>query len=193
MPIVDVLRHGALVGGVRYRGRTDDPLTDEGRRQMERVWERVQGEVEVIITSPLSRCREPAQAWARARGLPLVVEERLVELAYGAWEGKTAQEIEAEYGALFRRWRENPAGLRPPGGEAPEELWARVADWWEDFRRQEMRRALVVTHSGPLRVLVSLVLGGDLAMTRRLHVPYACCSRIGGDAHASWLVFHNCS
>ena len=191
MPIVDILRHGALAGGVRYRGRVDDPLTDEGRAQMARVWERVRDEVEVIVCSPLSRCREPAQGWARERGLPLVVEERLVELAYGAWEGKTAQEIEAEDGALFRRWRENPAGLRPPGGEAPEELWARVADWWREFRESGAGRALVVTHSGPLRVLASLVLGGDLATTRRLHVPYACWSRIGGDAHASWLVFHN--
>ena len=158
---------------------------------MQRVWEQLRDEVELIVCSPLVRCRAPAERWAKEAGLSLVVEERLVELSYGEWEGKTPEEIEQQWGELFRRWRENPAGLRPPGGEAPEELWARVRAWWDEMRQGALNRVLVITHSGPLRVLVSLVLGGDLATTRRLHVPYACWSRIGGDAHASWLVFHN--
>jgi len=192
MPIVDLLRHGALVGGVRYRGRIDDPLTPEGRAAMDAVWQAVANEVELIVCSPLARCRQPAEDWAAQKGIALIVEDRLMELAYGDWEGKTAEEIEAQWGELFRRWRRNPAGLRPPGGESPEEMRARIQAWWHEFRRAHLgKRALVVAHSGTIRMLIAIVLGAGIETTRKMAMPYACWSRIAADEHADWLVFHN--
>jgi len=62
--IVDLLRHGEPVGGRRYRGQTDDPLSDKGWKQM---WTAVAGQQpwQVIVTSTLSRCRE--FAWCMGR------------------------------------------------------------------------------------------------------------------------------
>ncbi len=192
MFVLDFLRHGALVGGVRYRGRIDDPLTPEGRAQMDRVWARIADEVDLIVCSPLSRCRLPAEDWAGEAGIECRIEPRLAELAYGDWEGLAPAQIERRWPELFRRWREDPAGLRPPGGEAPEELVARVEDWWhEAVRAWQGKRVLAVGHSGPLRVLIARVLGAGLRASRRLDVPYACWSRFAADAHAGWLVFHN--
>ncbi len=193
---LDMLRHGELAGGVRYRGRIDDPLTPQGRAQMERVWRRLRGEIGLIVTSPLSRCAEPAQAWARQAGIPCEIEPRVQELAYGAWEGLRAEEIAARWPDLFARWRENPAGLEPPGGESPERMRERLADWWEELRARHQRgeapaRVLLVAHSGTLRMLAALALAAGFETTRRLDMPYGCWSRLAADAHADWLEFHN--
>ncbi len=193
---LDMLRHGALEGGVRYRGRIDDPLTEAGRAQMERVWRRLRGEAALIVASPLSRCAIPAQAWAAEAGIPCEIEPRVQELAYGDWEGLKAEEIAARWPALFARWRENPAGLQPPGGESPERIRERLAGWWTEMRERWQRgeapdRVLLVAHSGTLRMLVALALAAGFETTRRIDMPYGCWSRIAADEHADWLEFHN--
>jgi len=55
MLTVDLLRHGALEGGIKYRGTVDDPLTFEGRQAMDQVWQQLAKDMDYIITSPLSR------------------------------------------------------------------------------------------------------------------------------------------
>jgi alpha-ribazole phosphatase len=189
---VDLLRHGAVEGGVRYRGTVDDPLTAEGRAAMEAVWAELGGDVERIITSPLSRCAVPARAWAAQAGIPLVIEPRLSEMRYGVWEGLTADEIRSRFPGMLERWRDNPDGMRIPEAETVDELWARVAAFWSELcAGREGERILVVAHSGSLRMLIAHVLGAPTVTTRRLAMPYACWSRITvRQGHAS-LAFHN--
>lgn len=81
--LIDMLRHGEPVGGRRYRGQTDDPLSDKGWRQMRaataetRPWT-------AIVSSPLLRCRAFAEELAGQTGLPLAVDDRLKEVGFGA-------------------------------------------------------------------------------------------------------------
>ena len=73
---IDLLRHGEPVGGRRYRGQIDDPLSDTGWQQMRaaladrRDWD-------IIYTSPLRRCAEFAGELAARHGLPLASDPRL--------------------------------------------------------------------------------------------------------------------
>ncbi|RME83644.1 MAG: histidine phosphatase family protein, partial [Zetaproteobacteria bacterium] len=125
---------------------------------------------------------------------PLLVEDAIVELAYGDWEGKTPDELMQQYPDLFPRWRANPEGLRPPNGESPEEMRARIRGWWRRFCAEHQdtdTHALIVAHSGTIRMLIAEVLNAGFATTRRIAMPYACWSRIGVDRHAAWLEFHN--
>lgn len=193
MLMIDMLRHGDLQGGVRYRGVIDDPLTCQGRERMDAVWQELVGQVDLIVCSPLSRCSMPAHEWAQQAGVACLEDERLRELHYGAWEGKTAEEISRQWPGQLKRWRRDPTGMCPPGGEAPESLRQRVMNWWEDACASwQGRRILVVAHSGSLRMLLAIVLGGNLSMTRRVDMPYACWSRACVDRLGrSWLVFHN--
>jgi len=179
MLIVDLLRHGALEGGVKYRGRVDDPLTDEGRRAMDLVWTQLAADVGCIMTSPLRRCADPAKAWAQQANIDCLVEARLAEMDYGNWEGKTMETIRQEYPGMLERWRADPTGMRPPGGESPEELRARLRDWWTEIREKfDGRHLLVVAHSGSLRMLLALLLEQPIAYTRTVDMPYACWHRI---------------
>jgi len=63
---IDLLRHGEPVGGRRYRGQTDDPLSEKGWQQMRAAVLDVQG-WDVIYSSPLRRCAEFAQELSRRR------------------------------------------------------------------------------------------------------------------------------
>jgi alpha-ribazole phosphatase/probable phosphoglycerate mutase len=189
---VDLLRHGALEGGVKYRGTIDDPLTAEGRTAMEAVWAELAGDVERIVASPLSRCAGPARDWAARAGIPLVIDPRLAEMRYGVWEGLTADDIRARFPGELERWRANPEGMHIPGAETVEELRARVASFWSDLSSEgEGGRMLVVAHSGSLRMLIAHVLGAPVATTRRLAMPYACWSRLAVRQGQASLVFHN--
>ena len=101
---LDLMRHGEPVGGRRYRGQIDDPLSEKGWAQMRAAvgelapWDR-------IVSSPLLRCRAFAEALASAHGLPLTLDERLKEVGFGAWEGKTAAEIEEDAPGTLARFK----------------------------------------------------------------------------------------
>lgn len=189
--IVDLLRHGALQGGVKYRGRTDDPLTDAGRCAMDTVWHAIAHEVDVIISSPLSRCATPATAWAQHSNTPYLTDNRLLELDYGSWEGMRTEEIQQQYPSLLEQWRRDPSGMRPPGGESIESLQQRIQACWQELcATYADQRLLVVAHSGSLRMLIAHVMQAPIATTRHLSMPYACWSRIEVQHNFATLQFH---
>ncbi len=189
---VDLLRHGSLEGGVKYRGRVDDALTAEGRGVMESVWMRLAGDIDRIVASPLRRCAEPARAWAERAGVALTIEPRLAEMRYGAWEGLTADEIRSRFPGMLEQWRANPEGMQIPGAETIDELSTRIAAFWVELCAERAgERILLVAHSGSLRMLIAHVLGAPIATTRRLAMPYACWSRIAVREGQASLVFHN--
>ena len=176
----------------KYRGQVDDPLTSTGRATMDRVWSQIAGDVDIIVTSPLCRCAEPATTWAKEAGVECIIEPRVAEIHYGEWEGKTIPEIQSEYPDLLERWRKNPAGMRPPGGESPEEHRARLDNWWQEVcETHQNRHLLLVTHSGSMRMLLARALSAPIASTRNLSMPYSCWSRISYQNSSAQLLFHN--
>lgn len=168
---IHLLRHGETEGGLRYCGRTDVALSDTGWRQM---WTSVEGAApwRMIVSSPLARCAVFAQELSERRGIPLSLDVRLRELDFGEWEGRTAAELMAsESDTLTRFWR-NPLGHPPPGGETIQALQARVlAAWREIIGWREP--ALIISHGGPIRVILAHASGHPLANLHEITVPHA--------------------
>lgn len=192
MFVADFLRHGALEGGIKYRGRIEENLTDEGRAQMNRVWQKICHDIDLIITSPLSRCALAAQQWAENKAIPCIIEPRIAEMHYGAWEGLSHDEIESSFPNLLEKWRSNPTGMRPPQGESPEELQVRIADFWQDAcKRYHGKHALIVGHSGSTRMLIAHIQNQPIAYTRQIAMPYACWSRAEHSSEKSKMIFIN--
>jgi len=189
---VDLLRHGELEGGIKYRGWVDDPLTPAGRACMDAVWGQLQNDVDLVITSPLSRCSGPAVDWAKEAGIPCFIDPRVAEMHYGDWEGLTSEQIMARYPGELEKWRKNPAGMSVPGGESAEQLRDRISDFWSDIcERHDGKRLLVVMHSGSMRMLLAHTLAATIASTRLMQMPYACWSRVAHDNGSNQLLFHN--
>ncbi|HSW43171.1 MAG TPA: histidine phosphatase family protein [Patescibacteria group bacterium] len=143
-----LLRHGQsewLAAG-RFQGRSDTPLTALGRRQADLAGARLAapdapprlpvpaGEPVAIVHSPLARTRQTAEAVAEAfreAGRPVPVlrpEDRLAEIAQGAWEGLSQGEVEERYPAEIAGWRRNPVAVHAPGGESLATVDARVRE-----------------------------------------------------------------
>jgi len=190
----DLIRHGEPVGGRKYRGQTDDPLSETGWEQMRRAtgehcpWQ-------VVISSPLLRCSDFARELTARHGLPLVLDPRLVELGFGSWEGRTSDELIAENPDIVLRFRTDPISHAPPGAEPLVEFRERILSAWnamiESYRGGHV---LVVAHAGVIRMLVALVLEIPLQHLFRLQVANAGITRIRveqhGDRQLPQLLFH---
>ncbi|MDD4880783.1 MAG: alpha-ribazole phosphatase family protein [Gallionellaceae bacterium] len=157
--LIDMLRHGEPVGGRRYRGQTDDPLSEKGWRQMraatagERPWT-------AIVSSPLARCRAYAEELAGQTGLPLAFDERLKEVGFGRWEGRTADEIKAVDPDAVFNFKRDPVAFRPAGAEALDAFYDRVGAAYEAILKQHAGgHVLVVAHAGVIRMVICRVLG----------------------------------
>jgi len=148
-----LLRHGETVGGNRFRGHRDDPLTDAGLAQM---WQSVADgpQWDHIVTSPLRRCAQFAHALATTLQLPLTRDARFKEMHFGQWEGRSAAEITTEDPqALARFWRD-PDNHPPPGGETLRQFQQRVLAGWQALQETLPGcNVLLVTHGGVIRLL----------------------------------------
>lgn len=197
---IDLLRHGQTVADDILRGRIDVPLSEQGYRQMsERVstyldagfpWQR-------LVTSPLQRCASFANDLAQEHGALVSVNEGFLEMDFGAWDGRSFDELRKEDPVLFSRiWRE-PHKYSPPGGESFPEFMTRITGAWEQLlSAHQGEHVLLVCHGGVIRALLASIMQTPLTSLGRIEVPYACMSRIrihhqADTEHWPQLVFHN--
>jgi len=189
---IDLLRHGELEGGIRYRGTTEAALTKDGRAAMDAVWRKLDGSIDAIVTSPLQRCREPAEAWAKEASISCRIEPNIREMEYGAWEGLSKEQIEALSPGMLARWRENPVDVWIPEAERIKDFAQRVVEGWESILCEATgKHVLVVAHSGSLRVILAHVLGAPLSAIRRFSMPYASWNRVEVEAERYRLLHLN--
>lgn len=149
----------------RYQGSgSDPPLNDAGRVQSAAVAEALAGQsFDALYTSPQLRARQSAAIIGRRLGLKPMVEPALAELDHGAWEGKTKVEIVAGWADAYAAAEADPAGVRRPDGDSYGDLAARL---WPALDRlatvHRGSRILLVTHGGPVRLVLSRALGRPL-------------------------------
>ena len=193
---IDLLRHGEPVGGRRYRGQTDDPLSETGWQQMRAA---VMGrrDWDVLYSSPLRRCAEFAQDLSGQLSLPVKTDERLKEIGFGDWEGRTPDEIRRDDPRRLENFWRDPISNRPEGAETLASFQARVAAAWAEIGAAHAgQRVLIVGHAGITRMILSLVLGSPAEHMFRFQVDNAGLTRIrilGVGAQAMpILVFHGC-
>lgn len=175
---IDLIRHGEPEGGKRYRGQIDDPLSERGWRQM---WDAVGDRApwQHIVSSPLARCHAFAAALAARHALPLAVDARLMEIGFGRWEGRTADELRAEDPEQLARFYHDPVNARPAGAEPLAAFQARVRAGFADLvQAYPQRHVLVVTHAGVMRAVIAHVLGAPIEALYRIDVAYAALMRI---------------
>ncbi len=191
---IDMIRHGEPVGGRRYRGQIDDPLSDKGWRQMrEAVGDHCPWDA--LVSSPLSRCRAFAEELAGRHGRPLALEPRLMEIGFGAWEGRTADELMADDPEILGRFWRDPLNNTPPGAETLPAFRDRVVAAFDTLvDNYAGRHVLVVAHAGVMRMVIRHVLDMPLGRLFRIDVPNAAITRVRvdrwGDERLPRLQFH---
>lgn len=168
--LIYLLRHGETVYNAqrRYQGAQDVPLSAQGRRL------RPAGvELPAVYVSPLTRAAESAALlFPRARLVPV---EGLQEMHFGAFEGRSAQEMEDD--PAYRAWVEGDCLDRCPGGESRAEFSDRCCAAFSRLVDEELCKGspcmAVVAHGGT-----------QMAVLERFGAPgrayYAWCAPNGG-------------
>ena len=170
---VYLLRHGETAynaDGNRYCGRTDVPLTEKGVSQAQRVAEMLRGRrIDAVYASPLERAYRTAEIVSGGQH-PVIRDPRLIELDFGAWEGKTRTEFVAEAPALWDAWNADPATACAGGtGDTGLQVVERVDDFFAEMqRRHNGGTIVVVAHNGVNRLYLAHQLGMPLRHYRRL-------------------------
>ena len=157
-----LVRHGETEWNLagRIQGHSDSRLTARGAEQGRRAAERLAGlDISTVYASDLGRARETGEIIAAPHGLAVKTVQALRERCYGAFEGRTAEEIRGETPDVFERWLGDRQGLAPPEGETQHELSERVMGALGEIAGAHPGETVVVaTHGGPIKSAVFAVL-----------------------------------
>lgn len=123
-----IIRHGKTDWNALHKlqGRTDVPLNREGRRMAEAARESCRDvHFDVCFCSPLIRARETAEILLQDRNIPILTDERLMEISFGSYEGveNCFQRPDCPVSVLFRAPEKY---ISPPGAESLDDLFART-------------------------------------------------------------------
>ena len=117
------LRHGATDWNRQglFQGRTDNPLNDDGIAQAHAAAEKLRGiQLEHVVSSPLLRAVQTAEIIANMASRSVTLDQGLIELDFGSFEGKAVRELMIQHG------KNNAQGLVDML-PADSEPWADVA------------------------------------------------------------------
>jgi probable phosphoglycerate mutase len=169
-------RHGHVEGidPVRFRGRTDLPLTARGLAEAQATAERIARtwRPSAVYTSPMSRCIATGRAITSACAMdsPSVLSS-LNDLDYGFWQWMTHDEVRQRWPIPFDTWQATPHLVRFPNGESLQDLVARTADAIRSVLERhpsETDTVVLVGHDSVNRALLLQVLDQPLSAYWRI-------------------------
>ena len=177
-----LIRHGQTLWNkeLRYNGDTDTELTPFGRRQAAAVAARLQQHhVDLVVSSDLQRATATAAMIAEACQCPSQADARWREVHFGAAEGLRWADVVARFPAAARAWAENQADAAMPGGESLLEVAGRLQPALSELAAAfDNKTVVVVSHGGPLRVALCLLLQSDVTQHWRYNVAHCTLSEV---------------
>lgn len=160
-----LIRHGPTAWNEQgmIQGHSDPPLSDQGRRTVERWHLPATADNADWIVSPLQRARQTAEILNRKvlRAGALRPEPRLIEANWGLWEGRRLAALRAEGGAQMAENETRGLDFQPPEGESPRMVQQRLAPLLSELA-EHRQTVVAVTHKGVIRALYALASGWDM-------------------------------
>jgi probable phosphoglycerate mutase len=164
-PILYYVRHGQTDWNVvqRLQGRRDVPINATGRSQgthcghvLRDLFERDARTAAELgyVSSPLRRARETMELMRATLALPpdsYSIEERLIEISFGEWEGLTLAEVQSRDAAALAERERDKWSFTPPGGESYAAMAKRVGAWEASVTRD----TVISAHGGVARALIA--------------------------------------
>ncbi|QIE57176.1 histidine phosphatase family protein [Pikeienuella piscinae] len=139
----------------RLQGRTDRPLTATARARAAALRPPPEWAGARLIATPLARSEETAKLLT---GAAPEIEPALIELSWGVWEGRRGADLLADASSGYAHVETWGWGKCPPGGESPEDAWARIAPALARIAAAN-QPALMVLHRGVMRVILAKAWG----------------------------------
>ena len=183
---VVMIRHAATAWNEagRIQGHADIPLGEPGRRALAGCRLPARFASYRLHSSPLARAVETAALLGL--GTP-VLDRRLVEMDWGEWEGETRALMAAAdpHGVACNEAR--GPDFRPPGGESPREVQARVVDWARSVAGTPSN-VVAITHKGVINATLGLACGWNLIGKSPVRLAWSCAHRFRFDPETGGFV-----
>lgn len=163
-----LVRHGECEGQGLYIGRgSDKPLTEDGKNQILLLSEKLSDEldtdkIDLLYSSTLIRAIESASIVSNSLGVPTTEDNSLEETDFGDWESLSYEYLNNTWPEDLKKWIEDPINNKPPNGETLNDLKKRILPFYlnmvEMANDKKEWNIIVVSHKGPLTILVTLFL-----------------------------------
>lgn len=146
-----IMRHGKTDWNAKHKlqGRTDIPLSEEGRKMAEDAGKECSNvHFDICYCSPLIRARETAEIVLKGRNIPIISDDRLKEMCFGIYEGteNSFQIPDCPINVLFHH---PESYLAVENGESLEELYARTGSFLKEIIEPALEQGkdiLIVGH-----------------------------------------------
>lgn len=172
-----LLRHGqtAMSAARLYSGRSNPELSELGEKQAAAAARRLAqaGGIDAIVSSPLTRTMQTAEAAAAALGMKVRVFDDLIETDFGLWDGKSFSEAHEQDPELHTKWLTD-SSVAPPGGESLQAVNRRVKKARESLQREYgAANVLVVSHVTPIKAIMRQALDAGPSFFQKAHLDLA--------------------
>lgn len=168
-----LVRHGETVWNSegRVQGASDIALSETGREQIHKLAAALKDEsLDAIFSSPLRRAHETALILGRFHSREIRLEEGLMEMNQGDFEGLSFNELRKDHGPFLKQWIADPASVRMPNGETLSELQDRAWQAVLNILAGCEGTALAVSHNFAITTILCKIQGIALKDFRRLRV-----------------------
>jgi len=176
-----LLRHGQTPLSVqkRFSGTGDAALTAAGLEMAAAAARRLAGGgADAVVSSPLRRARQTADAVASSLGVDVDVEEGLRETDFGDWEGYTFAEVKQKWPRELEAWLASSA-VAPPFGESFDQTAMRVRQALDRILASYGgRTVVVVSHVTPIKTLLRFALDAPPSALYRMHLDLVSVSEV---------------
>jgi broad specificity phosphatase PhoE len=181
-----LISHGstAAVRGACFPA--DEPLDDHGKRDAAMLAGHLPS-ADRWLAAPELRTRQTAAVLR----LDASVEPTLRDCDYGAWSGRSIEDVHAREPEAVAAWLRDPAAT-PHGGESVLRLMQRVAAWLQGEQAYS-RSSLVVTHSAVIRAAIVCAIGAPPQSFWRIDIAPLSVTRLSGDGSRWNLVSSGCT
>ena len=163
-----LIRHGESLSNRegRVQGQANVKLSDTGRQQAAAVaaWcesQSFRNQSCELWSSPLCRAQETAEVIGTAIGLPVQLEDKLVELNAGVFQGHLWDDLADRFPEAVARWRSGDVDFQIPGGESRRQLAERGRHALELLSVRPVRSMIIVAHGGVLTAALGLLVGRE--------------------------------
>lgn len=159
-----IMRHGKTDWNAKYKmqGRTDIPLNEEGRAMARAAREKYKDiAIDICYSSPLLRAKETAEIFLEGREVPILLDDRLMEMSFGAAEG-TENVFSKPDLAVYRLFKDPVNYVAEAGAESFEELFARTGEFLAEVAEPLLaqgKNVLIVGHGAMNSSIINRVRG----------------------------------
>ena len=173
MATIYLLRHAessANSAGILAGRLPSISLSKAGKVQSRAIVEALNNlQVTHIYSSPIQRCLETIEPFAKSSKRKVTKAPNFIEMDYGDWSGRKLSALRGE--KLWKSIQKRPSTVRFPNGESFQEMQARIKKGLNELAKKHKKgRVLVVSHGDPIKVIIASALGMNLDDFQKLVV-----------------------